>query len=60
VIVSLNKTLIHHLESFKALWTVCRLHWNCLLDIEPFGSHWISPLYGEKCWNGIFSTKERM
>jgi len=39
---------------FKALWTVCSLHWNCLLDLEPFGSHW-SPLYGEN----FFSTEER-
>jgi len=35
VIVSLDKTLIHRLESFKALWTVCSLHRNCLLDLEP-------------------------
>jgi len=41
------------------------LHWNCLLDLEPFGSHW-SPLYGEKSWNvfnknfNFFSTEERM
>jgi len=40
------------------------LHWNCLLDLEPFGSHW-SPLYGEKSWNvfikhlNFFSTEER-
>jgi len=38
VIVSLDKTLIHRLESFKALWTVCSLHWKCILDLEPFGS----------------------
>jgi len=37
-IVSLDKTLIHRLESFKALWTVCSLHWNCLSDLELFGS----------------------
>jgi len=30
VIVSVDKTLIHRLESFKALWTVWSLHWNCL------------------------------
>jgi len=47
VIVSLDKTLILRQKSFKALWTVCSLHWNCLLS---FGSHW-SPLYGEKSWN---------
>jgi len=64
-IVSFDKTLIHHLESFKALWTVCSLHWNCLLNLEPFGSHW-SPLYGEKSWKvfiknlNFFSTEERM
>jgi len=50
VIVSLFLTLIHSLKSFKALWTVCSLHWNCLLDLEPFGSQW-SPLYGGKSWN---------
>jgi len=44
-IVSLDKTLIHRLESFKALWTVCSFHWNSHLDLELFGSHW-SPLYG--------------
>jgi len=22
---------------FKALSTVCSLHWNCLLDLQPFG-----------------------
>jgi len=54
VIVSLDKTLIHRLESFKALWTVCSLHWNCLLDLEPFGPHW-RPLYGEN--PGMFSSK---
>jgi len=38
---------------------------NCLLDLEPFGSH-LSPLYGEKSWNVFiknlifFSTEERM
>ncbi len=63
-IVSLDKTLIHRLESFKALWTVCSLYWKCLLDLEPFGPHW-SPLYGEKSWNifiknlNFFSTEER-
>jgi len=36
-IVSLDKTLIHRLESFKALWTVCSLYWKCLFDLEPFG-----------------------
>jgi len=46
----LDKTLIHRLESFKTLWTVCSLYWKCLLDLEPFGSHW-SALYGEKCWS---------
>jgi len=46
-IFSLDKTLIHRLESFKAFWTVYRLYWKCLLDLEPFGSHW-SELYGEK------------
>jgi len=65
VIVSLDKTLIHRLESFKALWTVCSLHWNCPLDLEPFGFHW-NPLYGEKSWNvfiknlNFFSAEERM
>jgi len=49
-IVSLDKTLIHLLELFKALWTVCSLHWNCLLDLEPFGYNW-RPLYGEKCFH---------
>jgi len=38
VIVSLDKTLIHRLEPFKALWTICSLHWNRLLDLQPFGS----------------------
>jgi len=42
VIVLLDKTLIHRLESLE---TVGSLHWNCLMDLEPFGSHW-SPLYG--------------
>jgi len=46
----LDKTLIHRLKSVKALWRVCSLHPNCLLDLEPFGSHW-SALYGEKSWN---------
>jgi len=50
VIVLLDKTLFHRLKSFKALWTVCSLHWNCLLDLESFGFQW-SPLYGEKSWN---------
>jgi len=65
VIVSLDKTLIHHLELLKSLWTVCSLCWKCLLDLEPFGSQW-SPLYGEKPWNvfiknlNFFSTEERM
>jgi len=30
VIVLLDKTVIHRLESFKTLWTVCSLHWNCV------------------------------
>jgi len=47
VIVLLDKTLIHHLESLKAIWTVSSLHWKCLLDLEPFGSHW-SAWYGKK------------
>jgi len=60
----LNKTLIHCLESFKALWTVCSLHWKCLLHLELFG-YPQSGLYGEKSWNvfiknlNFFSTEER-
>jgi len=46
-IVSLDKTLFHRLELFKALW-------NSHLDLEPFGPHW-SPLYGEN--PGMFSSK---
>jgi len=42
IIISFDKTLIHHLMSFKALWSCTETH----LDLEPFGSHW-SPLYGE-------------
>jgi len=40
------------------------LHWKCLLDLEPFGSHW-SALYGEKSWKvfiknlNFFSSEER-
>jgi len=64
VIVSLDKTLIHCLESFKALSTVCSFSWKCLMELEPFGSHW-SVLYGEKCWNvfknlNFFSIEERI
>jgi len=61
MIVSLDKTLIHRLVSFKALWSCTETH----LDLELFGSHW-SPLYGEKFWNvfiknlNFFSTEERM
>jgi len=44
VIVLLDKILIHRLESFKALWAVCSLYWNCLFDLESFGSH-CSPLW---------------
>jgi len=64
-IVSLDKTLIHRLESFKALWAVCSLYWKCRLDLDSFGSHW-SALYGEKSWNvfiknlHFFSTEDRM
>jgi len=41
------------------------LHWNCLLDLEPFGAQW-SALYGKKSCNvfiknlHFFSTEERM
>jgi len=48
--VSLDKTLIHRLVSFKALWSCTETH----LDVEPFGSQW-SPLYGEN--PGMFSSK---
>jgi len=58
VIISLDKILIHCLESFKALLTVCSLYWKCPLDLEPFGYQW-SQLYGERCRN-FFSTEERM
>jgi len=40
-----------------------KLHWNCLLDLEPFGSQW-SPLW-RKSWNvfiknlHFFSTDKR-
>jgi len=34
VIVSLDKTLIQRLESFKALSTVCSLHWNFALKLS--------------------------
>jgi len=35
---SLDKTLSHRLESFKALSTACSLHWNCILGLELFGA----------------------
>jgi len=63
--ILLDKTLIHRLESFKALSTVCSLNWNCVLDLEPFVSHW-SPFIWRKSWNvfnknlNFFSTEERM
>jgi len=46
----LDKTLIHRLVLFKALWSCTETH----LDLEPFGSHW-SPLYGEN--SRMFSSK---
>jgi len=48
VIVSLDKTLIHRLESFEALWTLCSLYWNCLVPIKVY--------YVEKN-PGIYSSK---
>jgi len=52
VIVSLDKTLIHHLESFKALRTVCTesVFWT-LNRLDPIEVH-----YMEKN-PGIFSSK---
>jgi len=51
---AIDKTLIHRLVSFKALWGYT----------ETVGIHW-SPLYGEKSWNvyikktNLFPTDER-
>jgi len=65
-IVLLDKTLIHRLESFKALWTVCSLYWKCLLDLEPFLDRTELHYMEKKSWNvfiknlNLFSTEERM
>jgi len=50
-IVSLDKTLIHYLVSFKALWTVCSLYCWTLNRLVPIEVH-----YMEKN-PGMFSSK---